>query len=296
MGGLNIMPLIHRFRPGVGVCLALSFSVLASALSAIELYPDRSSPQDLELRGKLSGVPAGESRFIRWSELKSLPTSSLTLPRAFGLPAPRVTALFLADLWAAVPHSLSADTILATCRDGYASVYPHEFITDFRPFIVLEIDGFGPADWSPPRFKYNIEPYVITIAAEVVPAVAQLLDGAHKRPWGAVSLEFANFSERFADAYRGKWAAVSPRAATGRDIWINSCASCHHGPGQMFGGTKSDRPFDLLVAQASSNPAYFRQYVRDPKSLVPGATMEPHPHYSDEQLDALIAFVTAEPK
>lgn len=267
-----------------------------SPLPAIELHPERVSPQDLEIRGKLAGVPAEESRFVRWSELRSLPTSTLTLPRAFGLATPQLTVLFLSDLWAALPRSPTADTLLAICQDGYASVYPRDFITAYRPFLVLEINGIGPAGWPPPGVKNNFGPYVISIAAEVVPAVAQLLDGAHKRPWGAVTLEIANFSERFADAYRGKWAEISPRAALGRDLWINSCASCHRGPGKMFGGTKSDRPFEALVALAIGDAGYFRQYVREPKSKVPAATMEPHPHYTDEQLAALIAFITAEPK
>lgn len=281
-----------RFR----LSFALGCFALISPLPAIELHTERVSPQDLEIRGKLAGVPAGESRFVRWSELRSLPASSLTLPRAFGLVAPQLTVLFLSDLWAALPRSPTADTLLAICQDGYASVYPRDFITAYSPFLVLEINGIGPAGWPPPGVKNNFGPYVISIAAEVVPAVAQLLDGAHKRPWGAVALEIANFSERFADAYRGKWADISPRATLGRELWINSCASCHRGPGNVFGGTKSDRPFEVLVAHAAYNAEYFRHYVRDPKSKLPGATMEPHPHYTDEQLAALIAFITAEPK
>ena len=286
------MPLVHRFLLRVRRCLALCCFSLASTLPAIEWQADRSSPQDLELRGELAGVPAGEKRFVRWSELRSLPTTTLTLNRAFGLNAPQVTVLFLADLWAALPHSSTADTLLATCQDGYASVYSREFIAAYRPFLVLEINGVGPAGWPLP----GLGPYVISIAAEVVPAAAQLLDGAHKRPWGTVALEFANFAERFGDAYRGKWDGISARAIAGRDLWINSCASCHRGPGSTFGGSKSDRPFEVLVALAIANADYFRQYVRDPKSKVAGATMEPHPHYTDEQLNALIAFITAEPK
>jgi len=288
------MPVANRLLLPFRIGLALSWLALVPTLAAIELYTERVSPQDLEIRGKLAGVPAGESRFVRWSELRSLPTSTLTMPRAFGLDAPQLTILFLSDLWIALPHSSTADTLLAVCQDGYASVYPRDFITAYRPFLVLEINGLGPADWPPPGVKHDFGPYVISIATEVVPAVAQLLDGAHKRPWGAVTLELATFAERFADAYRGKWAELSPQAVTGRVLWINSCASCHRGPGQMFGGTKSDRPFEALAALAIRDAGYFRQYVRDPKSKMPGAAMEPHPHYTDEQLAALIAFITAE--
>jgi cbb3-type cytochrome oxidase cytochrome c subunit len=59
----------------------------------------------------------------------------------------------------------------------------------------------------------------------------------------------------------------------------------------VFGGTKSDRPFALLAAQARHMPDYFRRYITAPKELVPTARMEAHPHYTEAQLDALTAFV-----
>jgi cytochrome c1 len=120
------------------------------------------------------------------------------------------------------------------------------------------------------------------------------VDAGHKRPWGVTALEVAGFAERFAGALTGSWAALSPRAAAGRELWVDSCASCHAGPPGTFGGTKSGRPFAVLAAHAQFNAAYFRGYIRDPKKFVPTAAMEPHPHYTEAQLDALAAFVTAE--
>jgi len=270
--------------------------LLPGSSPALDLHAERSSPLDLAITGKLSGVPAGTTRYLHWADLGNLPTRRLTLQRAFGLDAVQVTVLFLSDLRAAIPHAPGADTLLATCSDGYASVYRDDFIAAYRPFLILAINGVAPSGWPPPGINYQIAPHVISIAAEVVPAVAPLMDGAHKRPWGVVQLEFASYAERFGGAYRERWAGLSPRAVAGRDLWINSCASCHQGPGRIFGGTKSDRPFEALVALALGDAGYFRQYVRDPKSKVPGATMEPHPHYTDDQLAALIAFITAEPK
>jgi hypothetical protein len=34
-----------------------------------------------------------------------------------------LTVVFLSDLWKALPTGPGADSILATCADGYASVY-----------------------------------------------------------------------------------------------------------------------------------------------------------------------------
>jgi hypothetical protein len=67
------------------------------------------------------------------------------------------------------------------------------------------------------------------------------------------------------------------------------------GPGAVFGGTKSGQPFAVLQAIAQSKPDFFKLYVHDPKSANPAAKTEAHPHYTDQQLEALIGFVTAEP-
>ena len=125
------------------------------------------------------------------------------------------------------------------------------------------------------------------------PAVAHLLDAEHKKPWAVATLEVANFAERFGGIFSGPWKQAAPPVAAGRDNWINSCACCHQGPAQIFGGTKSDQPFAVVQAIAGWNPVFFKKFVREPKAMLPGATMEAHPHYSEAQLDALIAFITA---
>ncbi len=272
-------------------------SLLAPArLSALELHPTRTSPTDLALHGRLAGVPAGETRFVSWTDLRALPTSKLKLTGEFLPGEQEVTILFLSDLWAALPRAAGVDTLFATCNDGYASIYREAFIAACRPFMVLEINGAGPDRWPPPGLKYNPGPYVITVSSSVAPAVAGLLDPSHKRPWGVTELELANFAERDQGAFTGRWAALSPSAEAGREIWINSCACCHHGPGAMFSGTKSDRPFGVLTAYAAEAPDYFKKYVRNPQAVMPGAKMEAHPHYSDENLKDLIAFIIAEPR
>jgi cytochrome c2 len=277
-------------------CVSALALCAALPLSALELHRERAAPTDLALTGKLIGVPSGETRYVRWADLRALPTTKLTLIGTF-MPGPQeVTALFLSDLWRALPRAADTDVLLATCKDGYASVYRQDFIKTYRPCVVHEINRIGPSQWPPPGRKTDPGPYVIHVSTELVPAAAMVLDVGHKRPWGAVTLEVATFAERFRDAFTGKWATLTPRAAAGREIWINSCASCHRGPGTIFGGSKSDRPFEVLAAHATYNVAYFKKYVRAPTSVLPGATMEPHPHYTDTQLDELIAFITAESK
>ena len=276
------------------VAVALLFLV-ASAVTgrALELHADRASPFDLALTGKLTGVPSGATRYARWTDLRAMPTTKLSMNGEFVDGPQTLTVVFLEDLWKALPVAPGADCVLATCGDGYASVFTSAFISKYRPFLVLEINGKGPVDWPPPGLDFNPGPFVITESSDLVPSVATYRDVEHKKPWGVAALEIATYADRYGAIYSGKWASLSPAAADGREIWINSCASCHGGPEGIFGGTKAGRPFEVIAAYAGYAPSFFVKYVRDPKSLVACAKMEPHPHYTDEDLSNLISFITA---
>jgi cytochrome c2 len=265
----------------------------AGRAPALELHAKRDSPFDLGLTGMLAGVPSGEARYARWSDLRSLPTSKLAMDGEFVEGPQELTVVFLDDLWKALPVAPGADTLLATCADGYASVFTSEFISRYRPFLVLEINGKGPVDWPPPGLDYNPGPFVITVSAKLVPAAATYRDLEHKKPWGVTTLEVASFAERYKAVYSGRWASLAPAAQDGREVWVNSCASCHQGPAGIFGGSKAGRPFEVIAAYARYDRAFFVKYVRDPKSLVPCAKMEPHPKYTDNELSNLILFITS---
>jgi hypothetical protein len=270
-------------------------ALLATPAWALELHPSRSSPFDLALNGRLSGVPAGATRFVTWSELRALPVTVLEMDGEFVKGRQSLTVVFLADLMKALPVEAGSDALLARCTDGYASVYTSDFMSTYRPFLVLEIDGKGPKDWPPAGLGSNPGPYVVTVSAALAPGFATYRDAEHKKPWGVTSLEVASYAERFRAIYSGRWATLAASARDGREIWVNSCASCHQGPAGIFGGTKAGRPFEVIAAYAGSDRVFFERYIRDPKSLVPCAKMEPHPWYSDGELAGLAAFVTAGP-
>ena len=273
-----------------------SFAACCAGTTALELHSARASATDLAITGLIAGAPAKSTRFIRWSDLAKLPSTKLKLTNEFVPGEQEVNAVLLSELWSALPRADGADTLLATCTDGYASVYRSTFIKDFRPFLILTINGQGPEKWPTLGLAFNPGPYAISVAASVVPEVAQLLDAGHKRPWGVSTIEISRYDSSFAGFDTGRWSNLSTRAAAGRELWIHSCASCHAGAPATFGGTKSDRAFEVIAAHALHNPAYFKLYVREPKSFVATAKMEAHPHYSNSQLDALIAFLCAESK
>ena len=95
---------------------------------ALELHGDRSSPFDLAVTGRLAGIRDGETLYARWSDLRALPSTRLTVDGEFMMGPQVLTVVFLSDLWRALPTGPGADSILATCADGYVSVYTSAFI------------------------------------------------------------------------------------------------------------------------------------------------------------------------
>ena len=285
--------LVQRLFVGNLLVLGLSGNVAQADLA---VHPEPTSTFDLKISGGLTGQPADEARYVSWEELNRLPTQELELDGEFVPGRQMVRVVFIDQLWAALPVAKTADTLLAYCADDYFSIYSSDFIAKQRPFLVLAINGNGPEKWPPEGLTFNPGPYVISVAEEVVPGSKSILDVGHKRPWGVNEINFVNGDRVLAPAFADKWSELSPLGEKGRTIWVNSCSSCHTGPGGLVGGNKSQRPFEVLAAHARYNESYFRQYVRDPKSLVPSAKMEPHPHYTDPQMDALVAFITADGK
>src|SRR5580704_19597108 len=88
-------------------------ALLATPAWALELHPSRSSPFDLALNGRLSGVPAGATRFVTWSELRALPVTVLEMDGEFVKGRQSLTVVFLADLMKALPVEAGSDVLLA---------------------------------------------------------------------------------------------------------------------------------------------------------------------------------------
>ena len=280
--------MIRWLRPLVALFVVIAASTLAKAL---ELRTASSSSLDLAIKGGLAGVPKGEVRYLRWSDLATLPTSKIRITGEFVPGEQEVTVVFLSDLMKALPLQPTVDAALATCTDGFATIFKTSFIGHYRPFLVIEIAGRPPSAWPPPGVTYNPGPYAITVSERLAPDAHAYLDIEHKKPWGVNALEFVSYADCFRNAYSGSFSSLSARAQAGREIWMNSCLCCHAGPAATFSGTKSGRPFAVVKAYALTAPAYFKRYVRNPQGEVTCAQMDAHPHYTDVQLDQLIAYI-----
>jgi len=274
--------------------LALTLLPTAAELQALTLHPLRSAATDLQISGLLKGVPVGESRWIRWEDIRELPSQTIETEGEFLAGRQNVQIVLLENLTNQLPLAAGADTVLADCADGYTAVFTTDFRTRWKPYIVVAINGQGPTAWPLPGMDMNPGPYVVSVSDEVVSGVNKLMDVAHKQPWATTGLRFVHHADEFVASHTGEWQSLSESAVRGRELWVNSCHSCHTGPDGITGGSKSGRPFAVLKAHAQFNRAWFIDYVRNPQAKIPGALMTPHPHYSDSQLADLIAFILAE--
>lgn len=280
--------------------LALTFvmllgTVTAPAAHAVELHAARASPTDLEVSGLLRGVAPGEKRFVHWEDIRRLPSRTIETDGEFMQGTQTVRIVLLEDLLSQLPLAPGFDTVIATCSDGYAAVYTAEFRQAWKPFVIVEINSAGPSAWPLTGMPTDPGPYIVSVSDAVTPGVSKLLDVAHKQPWGTVALGFAREDEAFRSFHEGPWRTLSAAGERGRTLWMNSCFSCHTGPGDSIGGSRSGRPFAMLQALAQHSPGYFESYVRNPRASRPDALMTPHAHYTAEQMADLIAFVVAEP-
>lgn len=231
---------------------------------------------------------AGSTDSWSFEKIAALPSESFTFDDGSYFDGRAVKVVPMATFWDAVDPEGTADVMTAYCKDKYFSVYTREFVETYNPFIIYEVDGNKPSAWT--DGLENASPFFISCAFEEGTPPYQ--DKGHKQPWGVQSVTFGKYDDMFAAFYTGEFAELSHPAKEGRFIWINSCASCHNGPNNGIGGHKAARPWEVLAIHAQHNETYFTNYTRDPKSINPMATMEPHPQYSDEQMAALVAFLT----
>ena len=169
--------MIRWLRPLVALFVVIAASTLAKAL---ELRTASSSSLDLAIKGGLAGVPKGEVRYLRWSDLATLPTSKIRITGEFVPGEQEVTVVFLSDLMKALPLQPTVDAALATCTDGFATIFKTSFIGHYRPFLVIEIAGRPPSAWPPPGVTYNPGPYAITVSERLAPDARAYLDIEHK--------------------------------------------------------------------------------------------------------------------
>jgi len=267
----------------------------ALAADAVAPFPslsvERASPSDLELSGDLAGLAAGTARYLTRDDLLMLPQVSYTVTDDANFTGPtQISGVLLEELtrkFAATPES---EMLVAICSDQYHANYPHAYITEHHPLLVLKINEQPPPGWpkDPETHHYDMGPYLIS-HSKFKPAFKILSQPDEAQiPWGVVRLEFRNEKMVLgAIAPRGLQAA-SAQVLAGYHIAQQNCFRCHN-MGQE-GGMKAGHPWLVLSAWAAASPKYFADYVRNPQSRNPRAQMPGNPGYDDATLGALISY------
>lgn len=257
--------------------------------SALILHAARESPSDLELGGELAGLPLGSTRYLTRKDLLGLAQVSYTVtddPNFKEVGPVRASGVSLEELAKrfAMPR---ADLIVAISSDEYRVNYPPDYRMAHHPFLVLTINGKGPADW-PKDQGSDMGPYMIS-HPEFTPRFKLLAhQEARQIPWGVVRIDFCAREQVFG--------GIAPRGphANDRDvkdgyrIARENCFRCHNA-GQE-GGHKAGVGWTVISAIAANSPDFFAGYVQDPKSKNPQAKMPASPAYDKATLDALAAY------
>jgi hypothetical protein len=278
------------------VCLLLPgiFPPTSQAANAGEkslLLPSRTSPEDLEIGGELSGLPAGSVRYVRYEDLLRLPQETYTISDDSNFKGRTeisgVPLTSLAKLFGKAEHS---DLIVAICYDKYRSNYPSDYLADHHPILVLKINGKTRNQWPPSEYGGSLGPYLISHPTFKPSFTVLSHQDEAQIPFGVTRLEFRTQSVVFGTIRpHGRWAKDSP-VWQGYRIASQDCFRCHGLYNE--GGERASRSWLILAAWAATDPTGFKQYIHNPKSIQESAKMPAHGDYDEATLKALTAYYT----
>jgi len=255
------------------------------------LHRARRSPLDLEVRGELSRLPPGTTRYVTRQDLLTLPQVAFTVADDPNFTGPtRISGVPLEELARHLVTSRDSDLIVAICQDRYRANYPRAYIAAHHPVLVLTVNGKPPSGWPKDSEGHDkaMGPYMISHPG-FSPAFKILAHQDEPQiPWGVVGLEFRNEKAVFgAIAPRGPHAA-EPAVQDGYRIAQQNCFRCHN-LGQE-GGQKAGFSWIVLSAWAAASPDNFSAYVRNPQAKNPQAQMPGNPTYDSATIQALLAY------
>lgn len=259
-----------------------------SPVSSI-LHSTRSSPNDLEISGQWAALDTGSVRYVSYTDLLTLPQVSYTVSDDTNFPEPtQISGVPLEQLASALGASPDSNLIVAICADKYRANYPREYLEQHHPVLVLKVNGKPPAEWPRSHSGGSLGPYLVS-HAKFTPSFRVLShDDEPQIPFSVTRLEFRNQSEVFgAIKPPGEHAPDSP-VAMGYRIAKQNCFRCHNMGAE--GGQMAARPWLVLSAWASSDPAHFTSYVHNPRDVNPASQMPPNPQYDRETIEALRAY------
>jgi len=250
------------------------------------LQTTRHAPSDLEVGGSLQGVPQGETRFVSYTSLLSLPQESYTVTddANFGKTV-QISGVSLAKLPGWLAAQSGATMIIAISDDKYAGHYPTSYVDAHHPLLVLKVNGRRPDHWPLGVDQLPMGPYMVSHPSFTPSFRVLSHDDEAQIPWGVVRIDLRRAETVYAPIEPQGAAAKDPVVQQGYTIARQSCFRCHSRSGE--GGQQSKMLWRDLAQEAVTNPTQFDAYVRHPKDINPQSQMVASPQYDDATLSAL---------
>ena len=250
------------------------------------LQTERQAPSDLEVGGSLQNVPRGETRFVSYESLLSLPQESYTVTddTNFGTTV-QVSGVSLEKLPAWLGAESGASMVIAICDDKYAAHYPASYIHAHHPLLVLKVNGLKPDHWPLGVDRLPMGPYMVSHPSFKPSFRVLSHDDEAQVPWAIVRLDLRREQTVYAPIEPQGAAANDPIVQQGYTIARQNCFRCHSRSGE--GGKKSMLLWHDLTHEAVTNPTKFDAYVLHPKKIIPQSQMASSPQYDDATLNAL---------
>lgn len=275
----------------MGLLIALGCSGLAAGRDAdrTALHVGRQAATDLEVSGKVRGIPAGESRFISREYLLGLPQIGATVRHSELASTPldpglSIQGVYLEEL--AKSLGTEGEAVAAICSDGYTSTLPASYIREHRPILVLTIEGLTLHDWAAKKGAFDASPYFVGYQHFTASFKVRSHADQPAEPDGMVKIVFDTEERLYAGiAPKRRAGAHDPAQMDGYRIARQNCYRCHNSGAN--GGTKAGVEWRKMGLIAKKKPKYFEAWVRNPQSIKPTSKMPPNMDYDKATLTAL---------
>jgi mono/diheme cytochrome c family protein len=250
------------------------------------LQTARQAASDLEVGGSLQGVPQGQTRFVSYKSLLSLPqeTYTVTDDANFGTTV-QISGVSLAKLPAWLGAQDEATMVIAICDDQYAAHYPAAYVHAHHPLLILKVNGRKPDHWPLGIDRLPMGPYMVSHPSFKPSFRVLSHEDEAQVPWGVVRLDVRSEQSVYAPIEPQGAAAKDPVVQQGFAIASQNCFRCHSRSSE--GGQKSKFLWHDLAQEAVTNPTQFDAYVRHPKNIRSQSQMAASPQYDDATLTAL---------
>lgn len=238
-------------------------------------------------------IAPGTVRYISYQQLLKFPQTTVTVTgdenfRELQQQKLTVTGIYLDVLERSLGVLPNSDLLTALCSDGYHTTYTRDYVKAHRPILALKIDGLPVETWVAQTHNDDPGTYFITHADFTPSFSVSSFQEIPKIPAKITRLEFGTAERVYGAIAPNSRDTLNPKVIAGFRIAQQHCYRCHNMG--SYGGTKAGKEWHMLGNFASSSPAIFERYLRDPKSVDPKSTMTCEPQLGEPAAKALQAY------